>query len=523
MFGQRGTVSGGSGGGARQWVATVVGLVSLGIGSGVARGEPLHWGDFKRDHCTSPGFRQYSAILWGIPAFVSWEETCRKTPAVVQGVKFSAPSRCVNTGAAMWGEFDVSDNSTCGGTPTNIDLSVGMISQETPMWCWAASGQMTMAYLGGTVNQCTQVNKRLGRTDCCSVTRCPPATATGDCVKGGWPEYSKYGFSSSNTSGSALSYNALAGEFNANRPVAFTWAWVGGGGHMMVARGVRVVGGVQYVAIRDPLPPCTGTSNLITYAEYVQRAGSHTHWDDYYNIKRATAPAGDLVKAKVSKPSKANKGKVDMAPAAGASQEKWSLTADSLKGTPAGASFATPKAAATAALQGLSPDAGFREMGFEPGAKLTDATLDDPLPELMIRLDEAAAYKAGQDPAKLLHDTGAFLVPVSVGGRVQSGITVVKNEKGFTTAQVGHQWLATTASQQVKGAPGAAKPEKPTLVRVPALRMSFLGRQEKGKTIFQAIGDYPDLKLKSGDSLPAATVLERIVPLAKAQSTNEPD
>jgi len=506
--------------GRRLAVGCIVWLV---VGIGVARAA-VHWGEFKRDNCTKPGFRQYASILWDIPAGTSWEETCRKTPAVVQGVSFSAPSRCVNTGFNMWGEFDVPD-TTCGGTPTNIDLGVALVAQETPMWCWAASAQMTMAFLGASVNQCDQANKRFGRTDCCSLTRCPPTNTTGDCVKGGWPEYSKWGFSSKNTSSRALTYNELATEFNANRPVAFSWAWVGGGGHMMVARGVRVTGGVQYVAIRDPWPPCSGTDNLISYAEYVQRAGVHTHWDDYYAITRTAAPSGELMVAKAGKPSKKKKGKGLVSDAlVSDTQARWSLTGDSLKGVPSGTGYPTPKDAAEAALKGLSPEAGFREMGFEPGAKTADATLADPLPEMMIRLDEAAAYKPGQDPAKLLHDTGTFLVPVAVGGRVQSGITVVKGEKGgFTTAAVGNQWLASNASQRVKGAPGAPKPEKPTLVRVPALRMAFLGRQEKGRLVFQALGDYPELKLKSGESAPAATVFELMAPVAKKQPTNEPD
>jgi hypothetical protein len=72
----------------------------------------IHWGNFQQDKCTQPGKRQYSAILWGIPWGQSWETACANTPADIQGHHFERPSRCVNTTANMWGEFDVPDG-TC--------------------------------------------------------------------------------------------------------------------------------------------------------------------------------------------------------------------------------------------------------------------------------------------------------------------------------------------------------------------------------------------------------------------------
>lgn len=73
-----------------------------------------HWGEFKRDSCKRPGFRQYSAILWNIPPNTEWKEACSNMPATINGNHYDKPSRCVNTNANMWGEFDVEDNETCG-------------------------------------------------------------------------------------------------------------------------------------------------------------------------------------------------------------------------------------------------------------------------------------------------------------------------------------------------------------------------------------------------------------------------
>ena len=67
--------------------------------------------------------------------------------------------------------------------------------------------------------------------------------------------------------------------------MAFTWAWTGGGGHMMVANGFASIGGTNYVSILDPLAPCQGDARIITYAAYVS-GGGYTHWDDFYSIRK---------------------------------------------------------------------------------------------------------------------------------------------------------------------------------------------------------------------------------------------
>ena len=84
---------------------------ALGIALASEASAELKWGAPKRDHCRAPGLRQYSAVLHGIPPFHSWEATCHGTPATVQGKYFPHPTRCVNKTTAMWGEFDVPDES----------------------------------------------------------------------------------------------------------------------------------------------------------------------------------------------------------------------------------------------------------------------------------------------------------------------------------------------------------------------------------------------------------------------------
>jgi hypothetical protein len=184
------------------------------------------------------------------------------------------------------------------------DLPVVLRPQETSMWCWAASGQMVMEYLGTNVAQCTQANNEFGRTDCpCDQCGSSPVSETlvdangnvinTPCVQGGWPEPDKYGFSFLRTSSAALSWDdlrrELAPECN-KRPFAFSWAWLDrngnpdGSGHMMVAKGYTTLEGFNYVSILNPWSPCSGDLKVIPYDVYVEQPGDHIHWDDFYGF-----------------------------------------------------------------------------------------------------------------------------------------------------------------------------------------------------------------------------------------------
>jgi hypothetical protein len=165
-------------------------------------------------------------------------------------------------------------NKTIGSQP------VALRPQETSMWCWAASGEMCMEFLGASVDQCDEANKRFGRSDCCN----NPVPA--GCVNGGWPEFDKYGFTASMTTNAPLSWEDLKKQiYCQKKPIAFSWHWNGGGGHMMVITGYAVINNVNWVFVNNPWPPASGVQETITYDEYVS-GSDHTHWNDYYNITK---------------------------------------------------------------------------------------------------------------------------------------------------------------------------------------------------------------------------------------------
>ncbi|HEX3765980.1 MAG TPA: papain-like cysteine protease family protein [Kofleriaceae bacterium] len=177
--------------------------------------------------------------------------------------------------------------SGCCNPASSSSLAVSLDAQQTNQWCWAASGTMTMDFLhpASNVQECDEANREFGRTDCCS-TPVPAA-----CVNGGWPEYEKYGFTANQTSNAPLSWNDLRTQIDClNKPVAFSWHWNSGGGHMMVATGYFTFDGIHFVTVNNPLPanPAVtggGALEIDTYEAYVGGTGFNwSHWDDYYNI-----------------------------------------------------------------------------------------------------------------------------------------------------------------------------------------------------------------------------------------------
>jgi Peptidase_C39 like family len=196
--------------------------------------------------------------------------------------------------------------STIGTSAQNKLLPVTLLWQETSEWCWAASGQMLMNDIIPTgqsnpkwTPQCYEANEEFNRTDCCT---CPTPSA---CVRGGWPQFSTWGYQSNQTTwGTALSWSQVTGEINVGRPFMFSWAWNGGGAHAMVAYGYYTFNflGIKlnYVLVNNPWPPQNvsrcgsggkaagpfgGDNQWDTYAEFVGGPGyDHTHGSDISNI-----------------------------------------------------------------------------------------------------------------------------------------------------------------------------------------------------------------------------------------------
>ena len=171
-------------------------------------------------------------------------------------------------------------------------LSLTTYAQETSEWCWAASGETIMADLGHGVAQSQLAHDDMDpKSEACSSTFCDKPPAIGDpCVHSGWPDFEKHGFSSQHTTSAALTWDEIKQQLSdapncGHTPFAMTWKWPGGGGHMMVVKGYSEVDGEKYVYVFDPWWPCVGAEVKMPYDYYVQEAGHHTHWNDYYGVR----------------------------------------------------------------------------------------------------------------------------------------------------------------------------------------------------------------------------------------------
>ena len=193
--------------------------------------------------------------------------------------RFSALPLALLLTACPWPK----SSSTLCTPPASRTLGVPLRGQLTNMWCWAASGQMTMNFIhaASNVQQADEANRRFGRTDCAN----SPTPAA--CIQGGWPEYEKYSFSRVRTTDTALTWAQVREEIGcAGRPFAFSWHWPGGGGHMMVAIGYRTLEGAgNWVLVNNPWPPTAGNQSWMLYDRYVETPGDHTHWDDFHQIR----------------------------------------------------------------------------------------------------------------------------------------------------------------------------------------------------------------------------------------------
>jgi hypothetical protein len=134
--------------------------------------------------------------------------------------------------------------------PDRWTLPVVLRPQETELWCWAATGQMAMEFLGKSIAQGEVVNLVLHRDDC---GRHP---APGPCVKGGSVVLTPFGFQF-DLSPTPLSESELVRQlYTLRRPVPFSWQFPGGGGHASLAVGyARTPDGSFLVECLDPWPP----------------------------------------------------------------------------------------------------------------------------------------------------------------------------------------------------------------------------------------------------------------------------
>jgi hypothetical protein len=118
-------------------VAALLGSMLASV-PGAAQAAP-RWGNLANS-CLSSCVRRYRSVLYDIPWGQSWEKTCAITPGPAgTAVAGKLPTRCVNTGFNIWGEWDVSD-TTCPVLPCPSGCRASRVAcrgalQVNACWC----------------------------------------------------------------------------------------------------------------------------------------------------------------------------------------------------------------------------------------------------------------------------------------------------------------------------------------------------------------------------------------------------
>src|SRR5579863_5071430 len=99
-------------------------------------------------------------------------------------------------------------------------------------------------------------------------------------------------------------------------------------------------------------------------------------------------------------------------------------------------------------LRSLVNSNNYRSMGFESLDEVQSASLGEPLPVYMVRLDQLREFQPGGDPEKLLGEIGQQLYPVLVNGAPRSAVVVEKQGEQWSPVSYGGANLVKALGQR---------------------------------------------------------------------------
>jgi hypothetical protein len=171
-----------------------------------------------------------------------------------------------------------------------------------------------------------------------------------------------------------------------------------------------------------------------------------------------------------------------------------------------------PQEAATNAigvLQKLVNEQNYKSLGFQSLDEVKQAQLGQPLPVFNLGLDKLKSYQAGQDPNSLLTPSAEAIYPVTVGGSVRTGVTIVHKEQGYEPSSFGNADI-------VKRLASYRQSPDQFVVRIPAFNMYFVGRRVETRVVLVPIVSDPRLKVREGEATPLEVVVDQIRPYVNA-------
>ena len=171
-----------------------------------------------------------------------------------------------------------------------------------------------------------------------------------------------------------------------------------------------------------------------------------------------------------------------------------------------------PQEAATnaiAILQKLVNEQNYKSLGFQSLDEVKQAQLGNPMEVFNVGLDRLKGYQAGTDPNNLLSPSAETIYPVTVGGSVRTGVTIVHKEQGYEPSSFGNADIVKRLSSYRQNNAEFA-------VRIPAFNMYFVGRHVETRLVLVPIVADPRLKVQEGEATPIEVVVDQLRPYVDA-------
>jgi|GEM_PF-5152613 len=198
-----------------------------------------------------------------------------------------------------------------------------------------------------------------------------------------------------------------------------------------------------------------------------------------------------------------------------------SVASQAAPAQPPGDRQGSPRQAAESALPTLRRAAtgeGARLLGFRSAAEAAQATLGEPLPISVVRLDALQAYSASTDPASIIVASQRILFPVLSGPDVRTGVEVREKGGVWGTGAIGGARIAVlldAARATHRASAGAGTTY--FVVQVPALNLYLLGAEASSGRMLIPLADDPRFPtLRAGQAVSQADALAALAPIAKA-------
>jgi hypothetical protein len=169
------------------------------------------------------------------------------------------------------------------------------------------------------------------------------------------------------------------------------------------------------------------------------------------------------------------------------------------------------------ALRQLVTPTNFQDMGFASADEVKEATLGQPIPVYMVRLDELREFKSGSDPAVLLRSLGKAIYPVAVRQQVRSSVTLERKGDQWRATEFGSPRLAVLLEKvrMENSMRSGIAPADYFAVHVPALSTYFLGHRVGSKVMLTPLVDNPEARLAAGRTITAEEAFTGLLPIAR--------